>query len=155
VTSTVCNVRDNFPGVPSRSIEFAQAFVDEALKLPGVRAFRNRGIGFKPNFVFVEYLREAGRGGAMLSFYGGPDRHRNPQLKAGRTDSYRRASVHTAQELPHRAKKWLAPRYSASSPALFHCSLPITWIRRLEGCQIEPNSFRVCRNSFLIGFLIG
>jgi hypothetical protein len=79
--------------------------------LPGVRAFRtSRGIGFEPNFVFVEYLREAGRGGAMLSFYGGPDRHRNPQLKAGRTDSYSRASVHTAEELklvhPHVRKAY-------------------------------------------------
>jgi hypothetical protein len=94
------NVRDNFPGVPSRSVELAQDIVNEALKLPGVRAFpNNRGIGFEPNFVFIEYLHERAPGGVMLSLYGGSGRHRNPLIKAGRTDSYSRALVHTQAEL--------------------------------------------------------
>src|SRR5207248_10500485 len=47
------NVADHSKGFPAGSTRFAQAFVDEALKLPGVQAFKtSRGIGFKPNFVF-------------------------------------------------------------------------------------------------------
>jgi hypothetical protein len=94
------NVRDNSSGATSLSIELVQVLVDAALKLPNVRAFRkDRGIGFEPNFVWVEYLPTTRLGSIMLSFYGGPDRHRNPLLRAGRTESYSRASIHTADEL--------------------------------------------------------
>jgi hypothetical protein len=89
-----------FRGLPQRSIDFAQAIVDEALKLTGVRAFRsNRGVGFEPNFVFIEYLRERTPGGIGLSLYGGPDHHNNNLIRDGRTASYSRALIRTPAEL--------------------------------------------------------
>ena len=67
------SVRDQFRGLPQYSVDFAQAIVDEALKISDVRAFKsNRGVGLEHNFVFVEYLRERAPGGIGLSFYGGP-----------------------------------------------------------------------------------
>jgi hypothetical protein len=74
--------------------------LDEALELTGVRAFKsNRGIGFEPNFVFIEYLRERVPGGVGLSFYGEPERHQNKLIEARRTASYSRALVRTPAEL--------------------------------------------------------
>ncbi len=94
------NVRDNFRGLPQYSIDFAQAIIDEAFKIPGVRAFKsNRGVGLDPNFVFIEYLRERAPGGIGLSFYGGPERHQNSLIRDGRTPSYSRAIIRTAAEL--------------------------------------------------------
>jgi|ERR1700733_13992776 len=68
------NVSQNFTGFPHRSIEFAQKFVDRALSFPSIVASRvRRGIGFKPNFVFIEYLlSQGGRSGIVVSFYGTP-----------------------------------------------------------------------------------
>ena len=105
------NVGDEFRGLPRFSIEAAQAVVDEALKLANVRAFRNnRGIGFEPNFVFIEYLHERAPGGVGLSFYGGPERHHNSLILTGRTDSYSRAIVRSQAELqsvlPHVCKAY-------------------------------------------------
>src|SRR5271156_3821458 len=49
------NVAEHFQHFPSGSIRFAQRFVDEAIKFPGVVASRvRRGIRFEPNFVFIE-----------------------------------------------------------------------------------------------------
>lgn len=96
------DVRKEFEGFPSGSVRMAQRFVDEALKLPKVRAFRNRrGIGFDPNFVFIEYLMSRGGiGGIGVSFYGEPDRHQNPPaiLKRG-IPSYSRAKVRSDADL--------------------------------------------------------
>jgi hypothetical protein len=96
------DVAEHFKGFPSGSIAFAQAFVDEALSLPGVQAFpTSRGVGFKPNFVFVEYLMSrGGKAGIGVSFYGEPPRHVNPPpiLKRG-IPSYSRAKVYSESDL--------------------------------------------------------
>jgi hypothetical protein len=104
-------VADSFRGLPQYSVEFAQTIVDEALRITGVRAFKsNRGVGFQPNFVFIEYLRERAPGGIGLSFYGGPERHQNKLIREGRTPSYSRALVRTPTELqsilPHVRKAY-------------------------------------------------
>lgn len=105
------NVADDFRGLPQYSVDFAQVIVNEALKIPGVRVFKsNRGIGFEPNFVFIEYLRERAPGGIGLSFYGGPERHQNKLIRDGRTLSYSRALIRTPTELrsvlPHVRKAY-------------------------------------------------
>jgi len=105
------SVRDHFRGLPQHSVDFAQAIVDEALKISGVRAFKsNRGVGLEPNFVFIEYLRERAPGGIGLSFYGGPERHQNKIIRDGRTPSYSRALIGTPAELqsvlPHVRKAY-------------------------------------------------
>ena len=72
------------------------------MKLGHVRAFKNRrGIGFEPNFVFIEYLMSRSRsGGIGVSFYGGPDRHSNPPpiLRKG-IPSYSRAKIYSHSDL--------------------------------------------------------
>jgi hypothetical protein len=96
------NVAEAFPNFPRGSIELAQAFVDTALQFPGVRAYKkDRGIGFEPNFVFIEYLMsKGGRVGIGVSFYGQPDRHKNPPtILVKGIPSYSRAKVHTQTEL--------------------------------------------------------
>lgn len=91
-----------FRGFPPGSIELAQTFVDEALKQPHVLPFKKgRGIGFKPNYVFIEYLmRRGGTAGIGVSFYGEPQRHKNPPSFLIRgIPSYSRARIRTASEL--------------------------------------------------------
>jgi hypothetical protein len=105
------NVDEHFRGLPQYSVDFTQAIVDEALKIPGVRAFKsNRGVGLDPNFVFIEYLRERAPGGIGLSFYGGPERHQNKLIRDGRTPSYSRALIRTPADLqsvlPHVRKAY-------------------------------------------------
>jgi len=96
----IFNVRDHFRGLPEYSVDFAQGIVTKALEISGVRAFKsNRGVGFEPNFVFIEYLRERAPGGIGLSFYGGPERHQNKLIRDGRTPSYSRAIIRTPAEL--------------------------------------------------------
>ena len=91
-----------FEGFPLKSIELAQRFVDEALKLGKIRAFRNRrGIGFDPNFVFIEYLMSrSGTGGIGVSFYGEPKRHtKPPRILVKGIPSYSRAKIYSAEDL--------------------------------------------------------
>jgi hypothetical protein len=96
------NVAECFPHFPSGSIRFAQAFVDEALKFSGVEAFQvRRGIGFKPNFVFIEYLMSrGGKAGIGVSFYGEPNRHKNPPpILVSGIPSYSRAKIYSDADL--------------------------------------------------------
>lgn len=96
------DVRKNFVGFPNLSVELAQLFVDESLKLPQIRAFKSfsgRGVGIAPNFVFVPYLLKRAPGGIGVSFYGSPDKLNHPSLRAGRNPNYSRATVHTREEL--------------------------------------------------------
>jgi len=93
------DVAAEFPGYPPRSVELAQIFVNTALSIRGVRADRNdHGIGFDPNFVFVEHLHKREPGALTVSFYGQPSRHKNALLKKGR-GSYSRAQIHDRREL--------------------------------------------------------
>src|SRR5208337_3175733 len=95
-------VSKNFPNYPNRSIELAQEFVDESLKMPGTRAFRafsERGVGIEPNFVFVEYLQKRHPGGIGVSFYGSPDRLGYRGLLPGRNPNYSRSVARTEEEL--------------------------------------------------------
>jgi hypothetical protein len=74
--SNVFDVGKHFPNYPRLSIELAQRFVDQSLRMPGTRAFKapsGRGVGIEPNFVFVEYLHKRHPGGIGVSFYGRPD----------------------------------------------------------------------------------
>jgi hypothetical protein len=96
------DVRRHFPDYPSASIELAQTFVDQALKIPGIRAFKadsGRGIGIEPNFVFVEYLQKSWPGGIGVSFYGSPEKHQHRGLRPGRNPNYSRATARTPDEL--------------------------------------------------------
>jgi hypothetical protein len=96
------DVRKHFPDHPNASVELAQAFVDEALKIPGIKAFMadsGRGIGIEPNFVFVEYLQKSWPGGIGVSFYGSPDKHHHTGLRPGRNPNYSRSTARTADEL--------------------------------------------------------
>jgi hypothetical protein len=56
------------------SIELTQAFIDEALKLPGVLVHKQkRSLIFSPRFVFVDYpisTRGKKDPGLVVSFYG-------------------------------------------------------------------------------------
>ncbi len=102
-TPTGFEVAATFPsGFPGKSIDLAQTFVDTALALPGVVAFKKgRGIGFEPNFVFIErLLSKGGRAGVGVSFYGQPERHKNPPslLRKG-IPSYSRAVVESEEDL--------------------------------------------------------
>jgi hypothetical protein len=78
--------------------------VDEALRLPNVTAFRNnRGIGIKPNFIFIEYLvSQRGTPGIVASFYGEPHRFKDPEkvLYSGR-GTYSRARIEDASRLAY------------------------------------------------------
>jgi hypothetical protein len=91
------DVRKHFPNYPTRSIELAEQFVAEALKISGARAFKaysGRGIGIEPNFVFVEYLQKSYPGGIGVSFYGRPEDHLYPHiLRPGRNPNYSRSIV--------------------------------------------------------------
>jgi len=94
------DVKKYFLNYPERSIKLAQQFVDEALKIPGVRARPNeRGVGLEPNFAWIEYLHKQYPGAVGLSFYGSPSSLRNPKLKPGRTSSYSRAIARNQEEL--------------------------------------------------------
>jgi len=96
------DVRRHFPDYPSASIELAQTFVDQALKIPGIKAFKaesGRGIGIEPNFVFVEYLQKSWPGGIGVSFYGSPDKHVHRGLHPGRNSNYSRTTARTLDEL--------------------------------------------------------
>ena len=90
----------NFPGFPPLSIELGQRFVDEALKLPGTRAFKSlsgRGVGIEPNFVFIEYLLKRYPGGIGVSFYGNPT---SLGLSTpGRNPNYSRSQARSFDEL--------------------------------------------------------
>ena len=89
-------------GYPADSIRFAQAVVDEALKLPGVSAREhNRGIAFQPNFLWIEYLRsQGGKIGIKVSLYGSPSRFVGApkSLGAGR-GTYSRTLIETDEQL--------------------------------------------------------
>jgi hypothetical protein len=102
ITEGRFDVAAAFEGFPHQSIELAQRFVDEAQKLGRVRAYRNRrGIGFEPNFVFIEYLMSRSRtGGIGVSFYGEPHRHSNPpSILAKGIPSYSRAKIYSSADL--------------------------------------------------------
>ncbi|MBL9217185.1 MAG: hypothetical protein JNG82_01760 [Opitutaceae bacterium] len=94
-------VADAFTGFPHLSIELAQRFTDEAQRLGRVRAYRNRrGIGFDPNFVFIEYLMSRSGGGIGVSFYGEPHRHANPpEILVKGIPSYSRAKIYSVADL--------------------------------------------------------
>ena len=90
-----------FPGASHNSLVWAQRFVDDALRYNGVTAFQNgSGVGFKPNFVFIErvYTQEEG---FIASFYGSPTVFRNHNLtvERGRGDSYSRYRVKSPRDL--------------------------------------------------------
>jgi hypothetical protein len=97
------DIRKHFRDYPARSIELAEKFVGEALRMPGTRAFKafsGRGIGIEPNFVFVEYLQKSHSGGIGVSFYGGPQDHLHPSLlRPGRNPNYSRSIVCTHEGL--------------------------------------------------------
>ena len=112
------DVATHFPGFPRGSIELAQGFVDEALKLPpppgfaAVHASRAaRGIAFDPNFVYIEYLvSRGGVVGIVASFYGPAHRHSNNGVVRKGRGSYSRAAIHNKAELaaaiPHIRKAY-------------------------------------------------
>jgi hypothetical protein len=94
-------VSQHFAHAPQRSVAWAQQFVDVALSYQEVRAFPNdAGVGFDPNFVFIErvYTEEEG---FAASFYGGPDEFAKygHRLKPGRSNSYSRLKVYSADSL--------------------------------------------------------
>jgi hypothetical protein len=93
------DIKKLFPEYPTLSIELAEQFVGEALKVLGARAFKafsGRGIGIEPNFVFVEYLQKSHPGGIGVSFYGRPQDHLHPNLlRPGRNPNYSRSIVCT------------------------------------------------------------
>jgi hypothetical protein len=97
------DIRKHFRDFPARSIELAERFVAEALRVPGTRAFKafnGRGIGIDPNFVFVEYLQKTHSGGIGVSFYGRPQDHLHPALlRPGRNPNYSRSIVCTHEGL--------------------------------------------------------
>jgi len=92
-----------FPNYPARSVDLAQRFVDEALRISKARAFKaysGRGIGIEPNFVFVEYLQKSHLGGIGVSFYGRPEDHiHTALLRPGRNPNYSRAIACTQEAL--------------------------------------------------------
>lgn len=109
--STKFDVAVAYPNAHPGSVALAKMLVDEVLKFPGVAVFKaGRKIGFRPNFVFVEYLTQR-EPGLAVSFYGEPHRHTNPPdiLVTGRR-SYSRAKVATIEELklilPHVAQAY-------------------------------------------------
>ena len=100
------DVRSRFSNYPTRSIELAQQFVNNALEMAGTRAFpSDRGIGFEPNFVFIEYMLKRQPGGIGVSFYGSPTRLQHLSglqggaLSVGRNPNYSRAVARTQQDL--------------------------------------------------------
>ena len=103
------SVSQYFSGAPARSVEWSQKFVDEALSYLDVRAFHNiPGIGFDPNFVFIERVYTENEG-FIASFYGTIDvfRQYGHEVEPERTpDSYSRLRVKSA-DLLDRALKCL------------------------------------------------
>lgn len=96
------DVRRHFPHYPSRSVDLAQQFVDEALALPEIRVSQSlsgRGIAFEPNVVFIEYLQKRPPGGIGISFYGEPSRHSYSKLLLGRNPNYSRIVIRTKEDL--------------------------------------------------------
>lgn len=83
------------------TIQQAQTSVDAALDYRGVRAFKNDGgIGFDPNFIFIErvYTKEVG---FAASFYGPPSAFDDYHISMlpGRGNSYSRLKVKSDQDL--------------------------------------------------------
>lgn len=103
-TSDAFNVGQQFPDYPRKSVELAQRIVDEALRIPNTRAFRSEGangsvgVGFDPNFVFIQYLQKKDPGGIMVSFYGPPSSH-GIVMKRGQ-GNYSRIKIETVGQLP-------------------------------------------------------
>lgn len=101
------SVCSHFVHAPRLSVDWSQQFVEAALSYEGVKAFVNGpGIGFDPNFVFIErvYTEDDGFIG---SFYGTVEQFRrySLELEPGRTPaSYSRLRVKSA-ELLQRALK--------------------------------------------------
>ncbi len=97
------DIKKHFPDYPTRSVELAEQFVGEALRVPGTRAFKafsGRGIGIEPNFVFVEYLQKSHPGGVGVSFYGRPQDHFHANLlRPGRNPNYSRSIICTHESL--------------------------------------------------------
>ena len=101
-TSSNFDVSVHFPDLPRTSITLAQGFVDAVLTYPRTKAFQNnRGVGFDPNFVFIEYLRLRGTPGLVASFYGRREDFQDPTnlLKNGRGESYSRADISNQDQL--------------------------------------------------------
>jgi hypothetical protein len=100
------SVRSHFSFAPQASTDWAQQFVDACLSYESVRAFVNEGgIGFDPNFVFIErvYTEEEG---FAASFYGTPDEFAKygHQLQPGRSNSYSRLRVKSSSVLEQALK---------------------------------------------------
>ncbi len=97
------DVRRHFPNYPALSVELAEKFVSEALRISGSKAFKaysGRGIGIEPNFVFIEYLQKSYPGGIGVSFYGKPEDHlHSTLLRPGRNPNYSRAIVCSQEAL--------------------------------------------------------
>jgi hypothetical protein len=95
------SVRSHFSFAPRASTDWTQQFVDVCLLYVGVRAFVNEGgVGFDPNFVFIErvYTEEEG---FAASYYGAPEEFAKygHQLQPGRSNSYSRLRVKTPEAL--------------------------------------------------------
>jgi hypothetical protein len=103
------SVRSHFVHAPRLSVEWSQQFVEAALSYDGVKAFVNGpGIGFDPNFVFIERVYTEDNG-FIASFYGSVEQFRrySLELEPGRTPaSYSRLRV-KSPELLQRALKCL------------------------------------------------
>ena len=103
------SVNRYFGGSPSRSVAWSQRFVDEALLYRDVRAFHNEpGVGFDPNFVFIERVYTENEG-FIASFYGTIDifKQYGHEVEPGRApESYSRLRVKSA-DLLDRALKCL------------------------------------------------
>ena len=97
------DVAHHFHGFPHRSVEYAQKFVDEVLKIPRVTASsKGAEIAFDPNFVYIEaLLRQGTRAGIRVSFFGRPEQFKNAPsvLRMGRPPSYSRAVIETPSDL--------------------------------------------------------
>lgn len=92
-----------FPKYPARSVELTQAFIDEALKFPGVSIHKQkRSLIFNPRFVFVDYpiSTRGDEPGLVVSFYGAREHFDDPRgvLKAGRK-SYSRMRILSDDDL--------------------------------------------------------
>ncbi len=102
-SSNPFDVSKQFPGYPKQSIDLAQRVVDEALRMPNTTAFRadgvngSTGVGFVPNFVFIQYLQKKEPGGIMVSLYGPPHRH-GVGMKRGQ-GNYSRMKIVTFAQL--------------------------------------------------------
>jgi len=95
------DVHKLFPSCPQGSRELAQLFVDEVLKFEGTTPFvapTGTGVGFKPNFVWIERIKTQ-RDGVTISFYGLPHRHGNHHLLRKSRANWSRAYACTPDEL--------------------------------------------------------